>query len=260
MEGEAGSGKETLSRYLHRRSSAASAPFERHDAREWLASEAHQDAFQGFLYLDRVDLLESSGQSILLRLFKALHARTPGRAVIVVSSHSPLHQLVAQGLFMSDLAFRLTALRFVVPPLRQRLEDVAPLAHSLLDRLCSRYQQRPVALSPAALARLTQHTWPGNLRELASVLEASLLEAANGVIRAEDLPIHPLPMPPVVAERPDPQPAPRAQNLALDAVVRRHVRYVLDLNRGNKLRAARQLGISRSTLYRILANGSPLIR
>jgi two-component system response regulator AtoC len=150
---------------------------------------------------------------------------------------------------MPDLAFRLTAVRFAIPPLRQRREDIAPLAQALLERLCTRYQQRPVVLGPGTLARLLQHNWQGNVRELASVLEAALLEAVNGVIRPGDLAL-----PTGMEAQPDlPQPF-RSDNLSLDAVVRHHVQYVLDLNRGNKLRAARQLAISRSTLYRILAN------
>ena len=150
---------------------------------------------------------------------------------------------------MPDLAFRLSAVRFAIPPLRQRREDIAPLAQSLLDRICTRYQQRPVVLGPGTLTLLLQHNWPGNARELASVLENALLEAVNGVIRPCDLAL------PIGLEtQPDaPQPL-RADNLSLDAVVRHHVQYVLDLNRGNKLRAARQLAISRSTLYRILGN------
>ncbi len=133
--------------------------------------------------------------------------------------------------------------------MRLRREDIAPLAQSLLDRICARYQQRPVILGPGALARLLQHNWPGNVRELASVLEAALLEAVNGVIRPGDLAL-----PTGLELQPDlPQPH-RSDNLSLDAVIRHHVQYVLDLNRGNKLRAARQLAISRSTLYRILGN------
>jgi two-component system response regulator AtoC len=160
--------------------------------------------------------------------------------------------MAAQGLLLPDLAFRLTAVRFAIPPLRQRREDVAVLAQALLDRICSRYQQRPVLLGPGTLARLLQHNWPGNVRELASVLETALLEAANGVIRPEDLAL-----PNGLEATPEVRPAARAENLSslnLDAVIQQHVQYVLDLNRGNKLRAARQLGISRSTLYRILGN------
>ena len=249
VEGEPGAGKETLARYLHSRSALARSSFQRRDAREWLATDADPGMLHGFFYLDRVDLLTAPGQGLLLGVIKALQDRLPGRAVVVASSHTPLRQMAAQGLLLPDLAYRLTAMRFAVPALRQRREDIAPLAQALLARISARYHQRPVSLEPGALARLLQHSWPGNIRELACVLEAALPDAANGVIRAENLPIAA-----EIERRVDPLSAPRTEHLALDAVIRDHVRHVLDLNRGNKLRAARQLGISRSTLYRILGN------
>ena len=209
----------------------------------------------GFTYLDRVDLLAPPGQGLLLGVLKALQDRPSGRAILLASSEASLRQMAGQGLILPDLAFRLTAIRFAVPPLRMRREDISPLAQALLDHLCARYQQNPVVLGPGALARLLQHNWPGNVRELAGVLETALLEAVNGVIRPADLAI-----PDPCSIQPDPLAAPPPGNLALDAVIRHHVQYVLDLNRGNKLRAARQLDISRSTLYRILANESLLAR
>jgi transcriptional regulator of acetoin/glycerol metabolism len=124
---------------------------------------------------------------------------------------------------------------------------------ALLERICARYQQRPVVLGPGALARLLQHNWPGNVRELASVLEAALLEAENGIIRTEDLLIPTYTE--MHAQAPSVLPI---ENLQLDSMIQRHVQYVLDLNNGNKLRSARQLGISRSTLYRILGHESIL--
>jgi len=204
-----------------------------------------------------VDLLAPPGQGLLLAVLKALQDRPSGRAVVLASSQTPLRQMAGQGLLLPDLAFRLTAVRFAIPPLRQRREDIPVLAQSLLDRICTRYQQRPVMFGPGALARLLQHNWPGNVREMASVLETALLEAENGIIRASDLCL------PAGLEMQsgmqsgmthDMQPAARPETLSLDAVIRQHVQYVLDLNRGNKLRAARQLSISRSTLYRILGN------
>lgn len=253
IEGEHGSGKQTLARFLHDRSPLARSTFQRRDAREWLVTDGDPSTLAGFIYLDRVDLLTAPGQGLLLGVMKALQDRPAGRAVLVASSQTSLRQMAGQGLLMPDLAFRLTAVRFSVPPLRQRREDIAPLAQALLDRICARYQQRPVSLGPGALARLLQHNWPGNVRELSSVLESALLEAANGVIRAEDLLI------PSEAEvHAEAQPSSHIDNLELDAVIKHHVQYVLDLNRGNKLRAARQLGISRSTLYRILGNDSIL--
>jgi DNA-binding NtrC family response regulator len=253
IEGEHGIGKQTLARYLFSRSPLAGSSFQRRDAREWLVTDADPATLGGFTYLDRVDLLAPPGQGLLLGVLKALQDRPPGRAVVLASSQTPLRNMVGQGLILPDLAFRLSAVRFAIPPLRQRREDIAPLAQYLLERICNRYQQRPVMLGPGALARLLQHNWPGNVRELASVLETALLEAVNGVIRAEDLSL------PTGQEiQPDLQPASRTDNLTLDGVIRHHVQYVLDLNRGNKLRAARQLCISRSTLYRILGNETVL--
>lgn len=249
IEGEHGSGKETLAHYLHIRGPLARSAFQRHDARQWLVTEADPATLSGFIYLDRVDLLAAPGQGLLLAFLKLLQDRPAGRTVLIVSSQMPLRQMTSQGLLMPDLAFRLTALRFAVPPLRHRKEDIVPLAQALLERICKRYQHRPVTLTQGALARLLQHSWPGNIRELASVLEASLLETADGLIRAENLPITP-----ELAPRPEQVSAAPAHGLILDEVIRQHVQYVLEINHGNKVRAARQLGISRSTLYRILGN------
>ena len=251
IEGEHGTGKHTLARYTFSRSPLSGSLFQRRDAREWLATDADPAGLAGYTYLDRVDLLAPPGQGLLLGVLKALQDRPPGRAAVLASSQTPLRQMAGQGLLLPDLAFRLTAIRFAVPPLRQRREDVAPLAQALLDRLCRRYQQRPVVLGPGVLARLLQYNWPGNVRELASILETALLEATNGVIRPGDLAL------PTGPDRESqPQLVVQSGNLSLDAVIRQHVQYVLELNHGNKLRSARQLCISRSTLYRILGNES----
>jgi len=264
IEGEHGSGKQTLAQYLFSHSPLAASSFQRRDAREWLVTDADPSTLAGFTYLDRVDLLAPPGQGLLLSVLKAMQDRPPGRAVVLASSQTSLRQMAGQGLLLPDLAFRLSAVRFAVPPLRSRREDIGPLAQSLLDRICLRYQQRPVSLGPGSLARLLQHNWPGNVRELSSVLETALLEAVNGVIRPEDLNLptgqasgqssgFDLPSPVL-------PPATISDDLSLDAVIRHHVEYVLELHHGNKLRAARQLRISRSTLYRILANETILSR
>lgn len=263
IEGEHGVGKQMLARYLFTRSPLSGSAFQRRDAREWLATDADPGSLAGFTYLDRVDLLAPPGQGLLLGVLKSLQDRPPGRAVLLASAQASLRQMAGQGLLLPDLAFRLTAIRFAVPPLRQRREDIAPLAQYLLDRLCQRYQQRPAALGPGTLARLLQHDWPGNVRELAGVLETALLGATDRVLRTADLalpdpggaqnaPPFGLALKAAFTARPAAQPG----DLSLDAVIRQHVEYVLELNRGNKLRSARQLHISRSTLYRILANES----
>lgn len=254
VEGEHGSGKYTLARFLFNRSPLAGSQFQRRDAREWLATDADPATLAGMMYLDRVDLLAPPGQGILLGVLKALQDRPPGRAVLLASAQTSLRQMAGQGLLLPDLAFRLTAVRFAIPPLRQRKEDISILAQALLDRICARYQQRPVVLAAGVLARLIEHNWPGNVRELAAVLETALLESSNGIIHPVDLAL------PAAQPASQPLPETRIENLSLDATIRHHVRYVLDLNHGNKLRAARQLNISRSTLYRILGNESVFSR
>ena len=249
IEGESGVGKLELAKYLLSRSPLAGSAFHRRDAREWLLTEGDPSTIAGFTYLDRVDLLAPPGQGLLLGVLKNLQDRSPGRVMLVASSQNSLRQMAGQGLLLPDLAFRLTAVRFSIPPLRARREDIPPIAQALLERICARYQHHPMGLSPAALGRLLQHQWPGNVRELASVLEAALLEAGSDMIRPDDLFLHGAPEPATPLDS-----ALRDEDLSLDSVIHRHVQNVLGLNHGNKLRAARQLHISRSTLYRILGN------
>jgi len=159
--------------------------------------------------------------------------------------------MASEGQFLPDLAFRLTAIRFAIPPLRDRREDIAPLAAFFLERISARYRLSPLRLAPGAIAPLLQHDWPANARELSSVLESAVLSSSDGLIRPEDLTI----VPPLSTA---PHSTPTSlQVLNLDAVILNHIHFVLDLNRGNKLKTARQLGISRSTLYRMLEGDSP---
>jgi DNA-binding NtrC family response regulator len=249
IEGEQGVGKQVLARYLLSRSPLAGSPFRRRDAREWLLTDFDPSTMAGFTYLDRVDLLAPPGQGLLLNVLKGLQDRPLGKVLLVASSQTPLRQMAGQGLLMPDLAFRLTAVRLAIPPLRMRREDIGPVAQALLDSICARYHHRPVEMGPGTLAKLLQHTWPGNVRELASVLEAALLETEDGVIRPGDMNLSL-----AGAGVSQAASAPQPEGLNLDEMIHHHVQYVLDLNRGNKLRAARQLGISRSTLYRILGH------
>ncbi len=255
IEGEPGSGKQTLARYLHARSPLAGLPFRRHGAREWLAARTATAPIEGFVYLDRVDLLSVAEQGSLLEAVRTSQDQPRGRAILVASSRTLARQWAGHGTHVSDLLFRLTAIRFSVPRLRDRREDIALLAHFLLEEARTRHQKSRISVGPGVLACVVQHNWPGNVRELDSVLESALLRAKDGMIRAEDLEIPS--SDPTPTERVAPA---RTENLDLHTVIRRHVKHVLELNHGNKLRSSRQLGISRSTLYRILGNESVLGR
>lgn len=187
VQGEAGAGKQTLAGFLYDRATAASpelahSGFRRCDAREWLLDATDPHTAAGFIYLDRVDLLAAPGQALLLRTLKSLQTRAAGAAIVVASTESSLRELAAKGQFISDLAFRLTAIQFTVPPLRERREDIVPLATRFLDRLRQRYRLPAFALVRDAVSRLVQHDWPGNVRELSTVLESAVLECTEGII------------------------------------------------------------------------------
>jgi len=250
IEGESGSGKHTLARLLYRGYASrhpeiAEWGFSRCDARNWLLSQTDLQSLAGFIFLDRVDLLATPGQGLLLRTLKDLDFRQPGSLVVLASSESPLRELARSSQFLTELALRLTSVRLTIPPLRDRREDIVPLANRLLHRISARYRIQPVVLTSGAIARIMEYHWPGNLRELSSTLESALVECSGGILRAEDLSL-----PPAVTSESLPARVPEMLNL--DAVMHHHILRVLDMNHGNKLRTARQLGISRSTLYRLL--------
>ena len=262
IEGEPGTGKLLFAQNMHAQSSLAELPFCHADARAWLATDCDISSLSGILYLDRVDLLAHPGQNLLLSFVKMLQTAPPARFLLLTSSHASLRQLASRDLFLPDLAFRLSAVHFLLPPLRDHREDIAPLTQALIDRICSLYQQPTAVLAPGALPRLLQHDWPGNVRELASILESAIL-ASPGIIRPGDLPIQtPSRSASVLSSLTSIPPAPPNASahdqgdLSLDAAIHRHIVFVLQHHRGNKLRAARQLGISRSTLYRLLAGES----
>lgn len=272
IEGEAGTGKSLLAHFLHRHSPLQDLPFLRHDAREWLVNDIDLASLKGLLYLERVELLEPLGQNLLHGIMRAYQEGRSRQLAVVVSSQSSLHLLAGRGQFLPDLAFRLAAVRFSIPPLRQRKEDIPPTAQALLDRIGYRYQMRTAMLGPGCMPMLLQHNWPGNVRELASVLESALLESANGIIQTSDLKLQeglhlaggesfdryrrtPYGESLVLERTSATGNESEAEVTDLDEMIRRHVVRILRLSNGNKLRAAQLLGISRSTLYRILGEG-----
>ncbi|MDF2232608.1 sigma-54 dependent transcriptional regulator [Albimonas sp. CAU 1670] len=202
----------------------------------------------GTLFLDEVGDLSAAAQAKLLRAIEtrevhALGARVAARfdARVIAATNRDLAAEVAAGRFREDLFYRLAVARIRVPPLRERREDVAPLARLLLSRMA-----RPARLSEPAAAALVAHDWPGNARELRNALEVAAIGREGREIRLADLPPGLRP-PGWVGEGAGGwgQEAAEDERLALADALRRAG--------GNKAAAARALNCSRMTLYRRMA-------
>jgi DNA-binding NtrC family response regulator len=205
----------------------------------------------GTLFIDEVAEMAPALQAKLLRVLEDGHYRRVGDTKerradvrVVAATNKPLEDEMKAGRFRADLFHRLNVLAVALPPLRDRREDVPLLVeHFLRTR---RVGPVPMTVDPAALAVLCAYDWPGNIRELANVVERAQILAEGAVITPDDLPDNLVRAVPATAagvpEGPD----------ALEGVERRHVAEVLKKVDGNKVQAARLLGVSRRTLYRMI--------
>jgi DNA-binding NtrC family response regulator len=297
LEGEEGTGKTLAARALHAAGPAAqegqfvpclaahffSAPERREEAASPMSphpipeagwsSEALRRAHRGMLFLDRIHQLSAIQQRLLVEFLhwfddREFHASKqigedcgPQQSLpsqIVLTSSVPLRHLQASAAFRKDLVSRLCAVRFRLPPLIERREDIPLLAQIFIQRFARTYGKSVRGLGPGTVAPLLRYSWPGNVTELENVISAAALETESQWIRPIDLP----PLPAGGAHRhwngTGHGAHPLDPELNLDCAIRNHVGRVLERTRGNKLRAAQLLGISRSTLYRILAAKEPL--
>jgi DNA-binding NtrC family response regulator len=160
---------------------------------------------------------------------------------VVCATNAELPRLVAEGRFREDLLYRVNTVELRVPPLRDRREDIAGLAETFLARQAAR-RGRPLRLDAGALAALAEHAWPGNVRELEHAIERAALLAESEVIGADDLQL-----------RPRPGGAAALEEMTLEDAERYLVQRALGRASGNVADAAKRLGVSRSALYRRLA-------
>jgi DNA-binding NtrC family response regulator len=256
IEGAEGTGKLLAAQTLHQLGPASQGPFVPSIAAEFLRDpEAFwREACGGLIYLSRVEELPVELQRLLRDFLERvaherIRAQKPQAPLqLVVGSSQPLRRLAAAGAFRSDLASHLTAIRFTLPLLRDRKDDI-PLLAALFLRSWSIEHQKPLrGFASGVFTRLIAYDWPGNVRELESVIAAAALECSGQWVRPIDIPrLH----------WPVPATAPATADLAgddpnLDRAILRHITRILASANGNKVRAAKMLGISRSTLYRLL--------
>jgi DNA-binding NtrC family response regulator len=200
----------------------------------------------GMLFLIWPERLSRTAQLTLLRL---LRQRKPTPPRVVIFAEHGLRPLVSTGTFSAQLEASLSALRIALPTLRERADDIPSLLHAHLEQAAAQAGHPIPQLTPSLLEAARQHTWPDNLRDLRAV--AGLLLQQN-----HTAPLDANTFQSTLQSVPTGPPADRraVRLIRLEQLIQEHVRAVLLACNGNKLRAAEVLGISRSTLYRMLDN------
>ncbi|HNP34225.1 MAG TPA: sigma-54 dependent transcriptional regulator [Woeseiaceae bacterium] len=203
-----------------------------------------QAADGGTLFLDEIGNLSAALQTRLLRALEAKEVTPLGadRPVavdvrLIAASNQPLEALVQQGRFREDLLYRINTIEIHLPPLRDRQDDLRPLAEHFIRRVAQKHQLPMRPLSADGLAALRQHNWPGNIRELSHTIERAMLLGEGDVIGADDLNL-------TTARRGKPA------ALNLEANERYLIEFALRTAQGNISHAATALGITRAALYR----------
>jgi DNA-binding NtrC family response regulator len=208
-----------------------------------------EEAHRGVLFLDEIGDMPVSMQVRLLRFLQGGEVRRIGETQerrvdvrLVLATHRSLEAEVAGGRFRDDLYYRINVVGLTVPPLRDRPDDIPPLAEHIVRRLAARHRRPVVGFTRTAMALLTAHHWVGNVRELENAIERALNLASGTLITEADLPA-------ALTLSPDSRPRLPADHVTVD---RAHLLDALDRCHWNHQRAATTLGISRTTLWRKL--------
>ena len=278
LQGESGTGKEILAHQVHRNSrrhdrpmislncaaipeNLAEATLFGHVKGAFTSAESSgegylQAAAGGTLFLDEVCEMTAAVQAKLLRFLESGEIQPVGAACtkkldvrVIVASNSDLAECVEQGRFRQDLFYRLNVLPFDVPALRERQDDIQPFLKYYLQKLAEQYSLESPVFTAAAMKRLNEYGWPGNIRELKNFCERMLILCAGQTLGVSNLPAEMKRTKSravaAIFDLPD-------EGLSLVELEASMIRQALDKTGGNQSRAARLLGLTRDTLlYRI---------
>jgi len=268
ITGEHGSGKEVVAQTLHALSSRSSHPLvavntgglaegvfesELFGHVKGAFTDARTDrigrfelADGGTLFLDEIGNLPIRQQAKLLRVLESGEIERLGSSRarkidvrVISATNSDLEAACSSGQFREDLLFRLNTVEIHVPPLRERRDDIPPLAIHFLRRYATRYRREIDGFDSSALQLMAQYSWPGNVRELEHTLERAVLMCRGREIQPADLGLN--------LQRPQAQ---NLEELSLEAVEALLIRKALQRFQGNVSQAAEALGLSRGALYR----------
>ena len=269
--GENGTGKEVVARAIHRASKRKDKIFINVDLgaiteslfeselfgyKKGAFTDAKEDragrfeaATGGTIFLDEIGNLSQNLQSKLLSVLQSRkvvrlgsNKEIPINVRLICAINMPLYQMVSENKFRQDLLYRINTVEIKLPPLRERLEDIEPLVEFYIDTYCNKYKVAKKRINAGTLKRLQIHDWPGNIRELQHAVERAVILSENTILEPHDF---------FVSENDDrPSDNFNADNLNLEEVERVLVRKVIDKHGGNISRAAKELGLTRASLYR----------
>ena len=277
LQGESGTGKGVVARYIHELSTRSAGPFVSINCGALPESLLESELFghvkgsftgavkdktgmfaaaeNGTFFLDEIGETTAATQVKLLRVLQHREVIPVGATEpipidtrLVAATNRNLDQEIARGNFRSDLFYRLNVIAIEIPPLRERRDDIPLLAGSFLEEIARKRGEPQKKLSAEAATQLQEYSWPGNVRELENAIERAVILATNGTIHPAALPdkVRQRKSEPLVSER-------AAANPSLEATERAYIMWVLGAEGGNKSRAADVLGIDASTLHRKLS-------
>jgi transcriptional regulator with PAS, ATPase and Fis domain len=277
LQGESGTGKGVVARYIHELSNRSAGPFVSINCGALPESLLESELFghvrgsftgavkdktglfsaaeQGSFFLDEIGETTAATQVKLLRVLQHREVIPVGATEpvpidtrLIAATNRNLEQEIARGNFRSDLFYRLNVIAIDIPPLRDRRDDIPVLAEAFLAEIARKRGEAQKKLSAEAAAQLQEYSWPGNVRELENAVERAVILASNGTILPAALPdkIRQRRSEPLVSDR-------TPSNPSLEAIERAYIMWVLSAEGGNKSRAADVLGIDTSTLHRKLS-------
>src|SRR6195952_2665588 len=272
--GENGTGKDLMAKAIHERSLRANKPFVKvdvgaltdtlfeselfghkkgayTDAREDRTGR-FEDAEGGTLFLDEIGNISLQQQAKLLTVLQNRQVTRLGtnKAVdvdirLICATNLPLSELANENRFRKDLVYRINTVEINMPPLRKRNEDIVILAKHFAKLYASKYLKPTVDFDPAALAKLKQYNFPGNVRELQYTIERAVIMADDHMLKADDLIFS-------ILETPG-ESETEADNVPLSTLEKNAILRGIEKNNGNITRAAKELGLTRTALYRRLS-------
>jgi two-component system response regulator HydG len=273
ITGESGVGKEVVARLIHSRSARSKGPFLAincgalpetlldselfgHKAGSFTgATSDHAGLFEsaasGTLFLDEIGEISHATQVKLLRVLQEREIRRVGESKnrpidvrVLAATNRDLAAGMANGTFREDLYYRLRVVEVAIPPLRQRREDILPLARFFVDRFRTKLKLPALRLSAESIAFLSDYPWPGNVRELENAIEHAAILSRDGQLTPDLFPS--------AIVHPTAGPGRSAGKRSLDEVAEAHIQDVLQQTGGSRRQAAAILGISTATLWRKL--------